>query len=42
VEAPMRHGLGQPVGQSNDKISVQYLYPGGIQKEFVDPPERNL
>src|SRR6516162_5267247 len=27
VEAPKRHGLGQPVGQSNDKISVQYLYP---------------
>jgi len=27
VQAPQRHGLGQPVGQSNDKISVQYLYP---------------
>jgi indolepyruvate decarboxylase len=27
VQAPKRHGLGQPVGQSNDKISVQYLYP---------------
>jgi indolepyruvate decarboxylase len=27
VEAPKRHGLGQPVGESNDKISVQYLYP---------------
>jgi indolepyruvate decarboxylase len=27
VSAPKRHGLGQPVGQPNDKISVQYLYP---------------
>jgi indolepyruvate decarboxylase len=27
VQAPKRHGLGEPVGQSNDKISVQYLYP---------------
>jgi indolepyruvate decarboxylase len=27
VKAPKRHGLGQPVGKSNDKISVQYLYP---------------
>jgi indolepyruvate decarboxylase len=27
VSAPKRHGLGQPEGQSNDKISVQYLYP---------------
>ena len=27
VEAPQRQGLGQPVGQPNDKISVEYLYP---------------
>jgi indolepyruvate decarboxylase len=27
VQAPKRHGLGQPVGQSNEKISVQYFYP---------------
>jgi indolepyruvate decarboxylase len=27
VEGPKRHGLGEPVGQPNDKISVQYLYP---------------
>jgi indolepyruvate decarboxylase len=27
VQAPKRHGLGQPVGQSKDKVSVQYLYP---------------
>jgi indolepyruvate decarboxylase len=27
VEGPKRHGLGKPVGQPNDKISVQYLYP---------------
>jgi indolepyruvate decarboxylase len=27
VEGPKRHGLGQPAGQSNDKISAQYLYP---------------
>src|SRR6516165_4829037 len=27
VQGPKRHGLGQPVGQANDKISVQYLYP---------------
>jgi len=27
VQAPQRHGLGQPVGQPNDKISAQYLYP---------------
>ena len=27
VQGPKRHGLGEPVGQPNDKISVQYLYP---------------
>jgi indolepyruvate decarboxylase len=27
VQAPKRHGLGQPAGQSSDKVSVQYLYP---------------
>jgi indolepyruvate decarboxylase len=27
VQTPKRHGLGQPAGQPNDKISVQYLYP---------------
>jgi indolepyruvate decarboxylase len=27
AQVPQRHGLGQPVGQPNDKISVQYLYP---------------
>jgi indolepyruvate decarboxylase len=27
VQAPKRHGLGEPAGQPNDKISAQYLYP---------------
>src|SRR5262249_12745459 len=27
VQAPKRHGLGQPEGQSKDKITVEYLYP---------------
>jgi indolepyruvate decarboxylase len=27
AQGPKRHGLGEPVGQPNDKISVQYLYP---------------
>jgi indolepyruvate decarboxylase len=27
VQGPKRHGLGEPVGPPNDKISVQYLYP---------------
>jgi indolepyruvate decarboxylase len=27
VQAPKSHGLGEPVGQPNDQISVKYLYP---------------
>ena len=27
VDAPKAHGLGEPVGRPNDKITVQYLYP---------------
>jgi indolepyruvate decarboxylase len=27
VQAPKAHGLGEPVGRPNDKITVEYLYP---------------